>query len=385
LDALRNSKDTNVLKASGNESNSQTRQELLPQQKLKQWISAQGFDGILIRKRNNFSWLTEGAVNHIVQAKEVGVADLVFLKGKWYCITSGIESRRIMEEELEQFDIELVERQWLENLEEAITQLCAGMRMATDTVFGDYQLVEQELSILRSQLSQPEIARYRSLCQTAAGIIEGTARMIEPGMTEWEIASKIAASASVNGINSPVVLVATDDRILKYRHPLPKPKVMEKSAMLVLCAEQGGLVSNQTRFVHFGKLPAMLEENRLKCAQIDTVMHAETKPGTRVADVFKQALEAYGQAGYPDDWKLLHQGGLTGYATREYLASPQSTAVVRENEAYAWNPAIKGIKSEDTMLVGRHENEYLTHTGEWVYITTEYKGKTYQRPDILVR
>ncbi|MEW6698257.1 MAG: hypothetical protein ACOY35_01135 [Bacillota bacterium] len=64
-----------------------------------------------------------------------------------------------------------------------------------------------------------------------------------------------------------------------------------------------------------------------------------------------------------DDWRFLHQGGLTGYAPREYLATMFSECIVQENQAFAWNPAIYGIKSEDTILVGVNENKFLTHTG----------------------
>ncbi|CCQ98122.1 hypothetical protein CULT_80015 [[Clostridium] ultunense Esp] len=81
----------------------------------------------------------------------------------------------------------------------------------------------------------------------------------------------------------------------------------------------------------------------------------------------------------------MHQGGATGYASREYFATPASEEVVHLHQAFAWNPAILGLKSEDTILVGEKENEVLTHTGSWVYLEMEQDGKRYLRPDILVR
>ena len=49
--------------------------------------------------------------------------------------------------------------------------------------------------------------------------------------------------------------------------------------------------------------------------------------------------------------KFYHQGGATGYETRDYIATPNSSLIVQPNQAFAWNPYIKGAKSEDTILV----------------------------------
>ena len=57
-----------------------------------------------------------------------------------------------------------------------------------------------------------------------------------------------------------------------------------------------------------------------------------------------------------------HQGGLTGYEPREFLAIPGSQEMVVEGQAFAWNPSIAGAKVEDTILVGAAGNEIITLT-----------------------
>ena len=69
-------------------------------EKVRRFMAEQGFDGLLLRQRNNFSWLTGGKHNHIVQSRPEGVADLVVTADQLYVVTVNMEAARIMEEEL---------------------------------------------------------------------------------------------------------------------------------------------------------------------------------------------------------------------------------------------------------------------------------------------
>ncbi len=78
-----------------------------------------------------------------------------------------------------------------------------------------------------------------------------------------------------------------------------------------------------------------------------------------------------------------HQGGPAGYEPREYLAVPGSDELISTGQAYAWNPSIRGTKSEDTILVGEIENEIITQIPDWPMIPIEYDGQNIKRPAIL--
>ncbi|CAJ1001517.1 Xaa-Pro aminopeptidase [Brevibacillus aydinogluensis] len=353
--------------------------------KIRAFLNAQNLDGVLLRTRSNFAWATGGGDNHIVNTTELGVADLLILSDRMYCITTRMEAARIRDEELAGFGCEFVTPEWYEGTDEAILQLCAGKAVGADVWFHHLPNVASELAQIRSTLTGEEMERYRQLGQTAAKALEATCRELQRGWTEHEIAAHLAAKLLREGINPQVLLVATDERIFHYRHPIPTEKQLDRYAMLVLCAEKGGLVANATRFVHFGDLAPELEENKRKLAEIEVAMIAATRPGAKLADILQRGIEAYKRAGYPDDWRLLHQGGPSGYAPREFLVGPGETGVVRAQQAYAWNPTIRGIKMEDTFLVHEEEIEFITHTGEWVYMEAASEGRTYLRPDILIR
>ena len=78
-----------------------------------------------------------------------------------------------------------------------------------------------------------------------------------------------------------------------------------------------------------------------------------------------------------------HQGGPAAYEPRESLATPGNAQVVLEGQAYAWNPSITGVKSEDTILVGATGNEVLTAISGWPMQKVAANGETWERPAIL--
>ncbi|MDP4171975.1 MAG: peptidase M24, partial [Bacillota bacterium] len=294
-----------------------------PFEKVYDFIEQKKIDGVFFRKRSNFSWITGGKVNHIVQTTEYGVADIIIFLDKKYCVTSKMESQRILKEELEGQGFEFVTLEWFENQDSIIQGLCRGKVLASDVHFDPFLDFGTELTTLRYTLTNEEIDRYRWISQKAAFSVETTCREIEQGWTEYEIAANLASKVIKDGINPHVILVATDERIFKFRHPIPTEKPLRNYAMIVICAEKWGLVANVTRFVHFGKLPKEIEINCRKLAQIDIVMNEATRPGIQIKDILQQGIDMYREIGFPEDWRYLHQGGPTGYATREFLATPE--------------------------------------------------------------
>ncbi|MDR3542247.1 MAG: M24 family metallopeptidase [Desulfosporosinus sp.] len=358
--------------------------------KIRNLMLERALGGVLLRTRRSFSWLTNGKVNYIVTNTELGVADLLILKDQVYCVTTRMEFARIQEEELTDLECEWVTPEWYEGHDGVISSLCQGKTIGMDvcpqtipnTVGID---LSKELAKLTYVLNESEIERYRWLSLRVAQALESTCRSIKPGMTEFEIQALLVAKVTGLGIQAQVLLVATDRRIYQYRHPIPTEKKLERYAMLVLCGEKWGLVANATRFVHFGALPEELRESKRKLAEIDLAFNLATRPGVPIKEVFRQGIESYRLWGYAEDWRYLHQGGPTGYASREFLANLGSAGDVQCHQAFAWNPSLKGLKSEDTLLVTEKGPEFLTHTGEWEYIQIEKKGDIYFRPDILIR
>jgi antitoxin VapB len=210
--------------------------------------------------------------------------------------------------------------------------------------------------------------------------MQAACESVKPGKTEYEIAARLAAEAEGKGVQAIVNLIATDERIYSFRHPLPTSKKLDRYAMLILCGRKDGLICSLTRLVHFGPLPDELKRKAEACARVDAAFIMSTRPGETLGYIFEKAVAVYSAAGYPDEWRKHHQGGASGYEPREYLAVPGSTDRVSAGQAYAWNPSITGNKSEDTIMVGEANNEVLTQMTDWPAITVDGIA----RPSILV-
>lgn len=171
-------------------------------------------------------------------------------------------------------------------------------------------------------------------------------------MTEFDVAAILEAACRRRGLSAPVLLAAADDRIRLHRHPVPVGARIERRAMLVASAERGGLYANLTEMVELDEPDPELARRQAATEQILTRMREEaTRPGRTLAEAFQDCTGFYADAGYPDEWKLHHQGGLTGYGSRELIATPASHHVIAVGQAFAWNPSITGAKAEETFVL----------------------------------
>jgi Xaa-Pro aminopeptidase len=346
-------------------------------------LNNKGLDGIILTQNSNIAWLTGGMENRIVYTSEKGAIKLIVFKDKILVLTNNIEAERVIKEEgLDKKDFQLIVNQWHER--ELLDGLIREYRLGGDGYLPGVDNLPEEIKQLRFSLLPNEIKRYRILGKETSWIISKICKNIRPGETENEIRGRLAQSLWSKNINPHVILIGSDERIFAYRHPVPKDKKIRKYVMVVVCAERDGLIVSMTRFVHFGLLPQEIKEKLYAAAKVDASFIVNTKIGMRVSDIFQNAISTYKEVGYPDEWKFHHQGGAAGYETRDYIATPDSSQIVQPNQAFAWNPSIKGVKSEDTIIVNETENEIITDDPEWPKVEVEYNGEKISRPDILV-
>ena len=170
------------------------------------------------------------------------------------------------------------------------------------------------------------------------------------GEKESEVVGRLCNELWKDRIDPVTLMSAADERISRFRHPIPTEKKVERILMVSVNARKWGLIVSLTRFVHFGKLPRELRERYEANVWIDCTFMAASRPGVSAAEVLRKGIEAYRAKGYPEEWKLHHQGGSIGYTGRDYRAHFQTMDLVQENQAFTWNPSLPGTKSEDTIL-----------------------------------
>ncbi len=336
--------------------------------------------GILIKKQNNLAWILGGRFFINIASVDATV-QLLITDCKAILLANNIEAVRIKDEELSNnSELEIYEYNWFEqNKKNEIINEYLGKEYITD------EDIEDELFNIRTILKENDITMYEQLCKDTANAMKNTTFQIKKGMSEFQIAAMLSKNCIEMGIEPVVNLVAADDRIKSYRHPLPTNKILNDYVMIAVCGRRNGLISCLTRFVGFQKISKELNNKKNTTLLIDTMMIKNTIPGQRLNNIFNKVVKMYEENGYKDEWKKHHQGGLTGYNSRELKADFNTDFKVKENQVYAWNPSITGYKSEDTILVGSKENKILTIIDEFPKIEINYNGNKVLRNDILIR
>jgi antitoxin VapB len=245
------------------------------------------------------------------------------------------------------------------------------------------QPVGMDFDRLRWQLNEAEIERYRKLAPEVGLALETACKAVRPGMTEHELAARIAAELRQRAIRGPVILVANEERVRRFRHPLPTRAKFTGYGMGVCVGERDGLHVSATRLFAFGPIDEDLHRRHEAVNAVDAVMMAATRPDRTLGEIFDACRKAYADGGFADDWKLHHQGGLCGYQARENRATPESPIRVLANQVYGWNPSITGTKSEDSILVLPDRTEIISATGQWPTKAHTAGGMTFERNEIL--
>jgi Xaa-Pro dipeptidase len=328
-------------------------------QSLRQLMEAHGVGALLLNHPADFAWYTGGADNRVDRGVPAGVASVLVTDDSSYIVTDNIEAPRMREEQTP--GMEVVEHPWYEDPAPLLQELTGGATLGTDGPSELGQDLSAEIAPLRYVLDEDAIEAYRRLGADTAIMMSGVADSLSPDTDELEAAADLSAACLEWDMYTPVLLAASRERLVRYRHPIPRGGPLGRQAMLVVCAERGGLFANLTQMVYFDD-PETIRRQQA-CEEILRRMREDaTREGRTLSEAFDDCRRFYAEAGFPDGWQFHHQGGMTGYASREIIANPSARQEIEEGQAFAWNPSLQGAKAEETFVLGPEGPELLTRT-----------------------
>ncbi|HEX6495102.1 MAG TPA: M24 family metallopeptidase [Acidobacteriaceae bacterium] len=353
--------------------------------RLAEQMTSSGLAAVQLQRTENIAWLTAGRVDRrVLLPSALGTATLLVLRnGEAFYFAPENEALRLAEEDFAGLPFTAVTTPWhTGDFADKIQSLAGGHgHIAADVTAEGAALMLQE----RASLHDTEIERYRWLGRHTAEVTATVLQSLEPGTTERTMAARISAGLIERGIEPSVLLMAADDRILRYKHAVAQNARFERFGMLNLCSRRWGLCISITRFVHFGPMPQQLVDAFAIAAEVNARLLAATKTGATSAALFAAAVDAYASLGHPGEEQLHHQGGATGYGEREWLATPAGEEHVVNRQAFAWNPSIAGGKVEDTVLLRDGGIELLTGTPGLPVVSTRAGDLTVQSAGVLIR
>lgn len=353
--------------------------------RVRAFLGEKGYRALFLKRQANFSWITCGGLNVVGIASEIGAASVLILPDAKFVISNNIEAPRLAEEEgLVGQGYELRAYDWYDEKEVALVRELAGQgKIASDSPLPGADVIPDEIARLRYSLTPQEIERYKWLGLKTSEALERIMEAVRPGQKECEVIGALAEELWRDRIDYVTLMAAADERISRFRHPIPSEKRIDKYFMLSANTRKWGLIVSLTRFVHFGKLPEELRSKYEANVRIDCTMMAATRPGVEAREVLIRGIECYKEMGFPDEWKLHHQGGATGYTGRDYRTNFDTKEIVQNDQPFTWNPSITGTKSEDTILATKKGPVLITHPVTYPTMELEVDGMVFRRPCIL--
>ena len=354
--------------------------------RLRRWIERAGARAVLVAGQGTFAWITCGGDSHVSLGQEEGAASVLITREHAFLLAANNELRRIVEEEVAGLPLEPITWPWYEPAQARTQVERLDGRGPVLSDLGQLGLARADASFaaLRFTLLPPEIERYRALGQDAAAAVETACTKAHPGQRECDVAASLAEGCLARGIVPLVVLVAGDERIAHYRHPLPTEYRWERTLLVALTGRRQGLHASLTRMVSAGEPDAELAARFRAVQRVDAALLLASRAGASLGEVLARGQAQYMAEGFPSEWELHHQGGLTGYAGRERFAVPGEPLTLEPAQVVAWNPSITSVKSEDTALVTETTTELLTATPRWPREVVRLQEGAVERAALLV-
>ena len=80
--------------------------------RVREYLSQNGFDGLLISTREHFAWVTGGGDSHVVRNSNIGFGTIVITKDKSWLVAHSMDAARLFEEQAAGQGYELVTMRW---------------------------------------------------------------------------------------------------------------------------------------------------------------------------------------------------------------------------------------------------------------------------------
>jgi Xaa-Pro aminopeptidase len=326
--------------------------------RVRGWLDESGYGAALFTGQPAVAWVTGGLEDRVVRNEEPALAWALVTGTGAFLITTNIERPRLAaEEDCTEFELHAVPWYSPGGLRAAAEDLADGLKVA------------EAPAALRMPLVAGETERLMALGADCAKALEGVLRGWQPVDRECDLAARIAGALEETLIFPSVLLVGGAERRRAFRHPVPTTAITGRDALAVVVGVRGGLNVSCSRTVSAGDPDPALAARHLAACSVEAALIDATRPGRSWEDALEAGKAAYRDAGFDGEWREHVQGGPAGYLSREFDVVPgsaEAAEVITAGTAFAWNPTVRGAKSEDTFVVSAEGPAIpVTNTADW--------------------
>ena len=330
-------------------------------QPLRELMKEKGLESFVLRRNPNLAWAIAGRA-HVPTTIDLACFDLIVTQDSATAITNVVEAPRLIAEELPT-EVTVKTVKWTEGRDPLLP---IGPKVGSDQPGADRIDLSIEVEIIRASLIESDLDRFKHICVDAAVALGNAMKQVESTDREIDVAGLITHSLWQADLEIAFLGVAGQDRVHKFRHPLPTDSVVGNRVSASICAKRKGLIASVTRIVTFGELTDLMVSDYTSIFRVEAALLDATVIGAPFSDPINAAIAAYPANGFDaDEWTKHHQGGPTGFLPRDWPANQGSTRLIAENQPIAWNPTGKGWKAEDTIVATTSGLQILSVDPDW--------------------
>lgn len=339
-------------------------------QPIRDLMLKRGLESFVLRRNPNLAWAIAGRA-HVPTTIDAACFDLIITQDSLTAITNVIEAPRLIAEEFPS-EISVKTIQWKEGRDPLLP---LGERVGCDQPGADRIDLGVEIEMMRASLIESDVQRFKEICSDAATALGNAMKQVESSDREIDVAGLITHALWQSDLEIAFLGVAGEERVQKFRHPLPTHALVGNRVSASICAKRKGLIASVTRIVTFGQVGEQFINEYESIFKVEAAILDATVVGQPFSAPVEAAIAAYPRFGFDaDEWTKHHQGGPTGFLPRDWPANQGSTRLIAENQPIAWNPTGKGWKAEDTILATTSGVQILSNDPSWPAF--EVNGRT---------
>ena len=354
------------------------------QERVAGLLSRKKYDAVLLRRPCNFAWLTSGAQCPLHAGIDPAAAIFLTPEAR-VVVADNVDSSQLFERQLAGLGFQLKQRPWHEGRTGLLEDLCRGRNVACDLPQAGTSDESAEIALLRLPLTALECERLRKLGAIASHAVEATARNIEPGQTEAEIAGHLANRLIRREVQPLSLRAVADGRGLAYRHWQFGDNALQRWCFISTIVSRWGLCCGVTRSVVFGSPPSDVVMAFQQAVMLQATGMFFSQSGSPLSTVWQKVRRIYDKQGVGEEWQAADQADVVGYLASEVQLFPASEFSLLPRMAVHWHPSVGPVQMGDTILVSEEGPELLTQATDWPMLHVTVKGQPMKVPDILVR